>query len=328
MITVHDILCKMSKPTIAIYFDEAYFENDQITFIDDYYKAAYCDLIEQILSKGVNVIITRDAAKNYIPDFQFKSYWQASADNTSVSLNRVEDRPIQFDLLFDKGQFPFSMDRKINPDRISTVARDKYLSYLLASDFHPKSFLLTSQPQQDIFIETHKEAVIVLKELAGFGGKQVYIGRASDYQHNLSFPMIAQHFIDTSDGFPGLAGRSHDIRVALFDGEPIHGLVRQTAEGSFKSNFSEGGSVRALFVKEIPQELVRMTQAIDVRFNTSSSRLFSADWGFDKATQSWKLFEINSAPGLALNSVDGPAADEYTKLLAENLVRSVQNAAS
>jgi hypothetical protein len=321
------ILGNMNRPVVAIYFDNTYFSDNQLTFIDDYYKEAYENLIKTIITNGVDVIITHDAQTNYLTDFQFKSYWSADLDNNKVTFHEVIDRPQSFNLLFDKGQFPFKIDKKINVDKISHISRNKYLSYLFAPDFHAQSYLLADEIQHDIFLELHKDKVVVLKEVTGHGGKQVYVGSAKNYTRNLTLPLLAQCFIDTSDGFPGLAEGVHDIRVALFNGHPIHGLVRQSALGKLKSNFSEGATVRALFIDEIPKDLIERTQEIDRRFDVNTPRFFSADWGFDKNEKTWKLFEINSAPGLALKKIDGPAANEFTNLLAEKLAESANHAA-
>lgn len=319
----YDNIYNMARPTIAVYFDEDYFDNDgNLTFIDAYYKDAYKNLIKAVIEHDVDVIIATNAKDTYMPDSQFKSYWQAEYAGGSLLLHKVDDHPRQFALLFDKGKFPFTITNKINNDRIAKIAQDKYLSYLFAPDFHAQSFLLVNQSQLDIFCKTQQDDNIVIKELLGHGGKQVYVGPAKDYNQTLNFPLLGQRFIDTSGGFPELASEHHDIRVVLFDGQPIHGLVREAAPNKLKSNFAEGGSVRGLFTSEIPRSLIEMAQELDRRFAIDVPRLFSADWGFDKDLQSWKLFEINSAPGLALASVDGPAADEFTNLLAKHLARS------
>lgn len=317
----------MRTPTLALYFDDSYFENGMLTFIDDYYAEAYNRLLRHLLTQGIDVIIASNAETTYSEDFRFRSYWRTQLDGNIVTFEQSDTPSPEFDLLYDKGRFPYSIERRINPDSLGTIARDKYLSYLFADDLHALSFLLTDTAQLAIFLKRRSQQTIVLKELSGHGGKQVYVGPAATYDDTLVFPLLAQEFIDTSGGCPPLADGLHDIRVALFNRTPIHGLIRQPKAGNLKSNFSEGGSVRALYVNEIPQTLVELTQQLDERFDTDAVRFFCADWGFDRQSQTWRLFEINAAPGLALESVDGPAANEFNDLLADNLIRSTKHAA-
>jgi glutathione synthase/RimK-type ligase-like ATP-grasp enzyme len=174
-------------------------------------------------------------------------------------------------------------------------------------------------------LQNYSDQKIVLKELVSSYGKGVFVGNGADYRGDLQFPLLAQEFIDTSNGVLNLAKSHHDVRVVLCDGEPIHGLLRQPpVDGLKATTVRDGASSIALFVKDLPAEVVALAKEIDARFidkfefNTKNSRLFAADFGYDG--KEWKLFELNSNPGLAHESVDGPAANEYFGLLATKIV--------
>jgi len=316
----------MNKLTVAIYFNEAYFLNDVLTFSSNYYKLAYIDLIKRIAAAGAQVIIARDAETNYVRDFRFKDYWRADIVNDNVQFTKMTGDVAEFHILYDKGRFPFDIPRKINPDRIREICDDKYLTYLFAPEFHPQSFILRDARDLEVLALSHAEKTVALKALDGHGGKQVFVGNLHNYTGNLGFPLLAQEFIDTSGGTPdNLAHSTHDVRVRVFNGEPIGGSLREPRlSNELRSNAALGGKVHGLFVREIPPILVSRTRELDKRFDYSGARFFAADWGFDKNLRDWKLFEINKAPGLAHESEDGPAANEFSELLAEALVKSAK----
>jgi len=318
----------MKDVTVAIYFDEEPAQNSTSTFATDFYKLAYSDLIKRILLAGAHVIIAYDAKRNYIRNFCFKNYWDVKINNDGIKYKKITPpRLAKFDILYDKGRFPFDISRKVNSNQMRKICDNKYLTYLFASEFHARSFILHKPRDLKIFAMSHQDTRVALKALDGYGGEQVFVGYLRDYANNIKFPLLAQEFIDTSDGTPDRLARGiHDVRVGLFNGEPICGLLREPRmKDELRTNFALGGKTRHLFVREIPPILVEKTRELDRRFNFSGPRFFAADWGFDKSLREWKLFEINKSPGLGHSSQDGPAADEFLQLLAEKLIENARD---
>ena len=310
------------KPTIAIYFDSDYFTDGKPTFLNKYYRNAYENLIRLIIKFGGEIILS--TGDSYLADNQFRDYWRAEMhDSSEIFYTRIENSSKEFHIVLAKGCWRFASSRKINPRSLRNICHDKYLSYLFAPDFHAPSFLLQNENELDIFALSYANKKVAIKELNGNGGKKVFVGEINEYRKDLSFPLLAQDFIDTSGGAPNLHNGIHDVRVAIFNGEIIHGLLRWPSdEQELRTNFSIGGNARALFVSEIPEELIRLTKILDKRFATNAPRFFCADWGFDKNSRKWKLFELNNSPGLAHESEDGPAANEFLDLLAKKLIES------
>jgi glutathione synthase/RimK-type ligase-like ATP-grasp enzyme len=181
--------------------------------------------------------------------------------------------------------------------------------------------MVHNSEQLDCLKKSFTNQRIALKELDSHGGEKVFVGFMNDYQNNLQFPLLAQEFVDTSGGYDNLAHGIHDVRVAVFSGKAIHGLLREPGQpGELRTNQDLGGRVRALYVAEIPAELIEKIKVIDQRFGVDKPRFFSADFGFNG--REWKLFELNNAPGLSHSKSDGPAANEFLELLAENLIAS------
>ncbi|MCL2174392.1 hypothetical protein FWH58_03860 [Candidatus Saccharibacteria bacterium] len=293
-------------------------------FANGYYRLAYEQLFHELIQQGASAICVYNAADNYLGNGIFKQYWLAVQSNNGITYKKFNGE-IKVDILYNKYRAGFKSNDllKINPDIVQDITADKYLSYLFAPEFHAPCYFINDGSQLAT-LALSNSGIIALKELDSNGGKKVFIGHLSNYHENLRFPLLAQEFIDTSGGTPeGLANGIHDVRVGLFNGTPIHGLLREpVAEGELRANFALGGRARGLFVSEIPEILIEKTKCIDTRFKVNVPRFFSADWGYDRVTNEWRLFELNNAPGLAHESEYGSADNEYMELLAQMLIRS------
>lgn len=281
----------------------------------------YAQLFRELITRGTEVFVVFDANNNYLQDGYFKQGWRAKLENDTILYEKI-DNEIHVDLLYDKHRFPFDDLPKINPHNISEVCNDKYLTYLFAPDFSATSFLLENEAQLQIMRAKYNDKKIALKELRGYGGEKVFVGNLRDFPGNLQFPLLAQEFVDTSGGFSDLVKGIHDVRIGICNGEIIHGLLRWPArEDELRTNLHLGGELRALYVSEIPEELTSIAHELDRRFGVDTPRFFSADFGFDGT--SWKLFELNSSPGIWSRETFGPANDEFLSLLAENISKAV-----
>ncbi|MCL2085957.1 hypothetical protein FWH09_03430, partial [Candidatus Saccharibacteria bacterium] len=284
-----------TKPIITIYYGTTG-DGEAPRFDGEYYTLAYDDLMARIIKNGGQPVVTYKARKTYVGKGVFREGFFARLEGDKVLYDKITE-PFGVDVLYDKNRFPASDLRKINPDGIKKICNNKYLSYLMTPDFHKPSFLINNEEEMEAFAMSHAGERVALKELDAYGGEKVFVGGLSDYmegEERLSFPILAQEFIDTSAGTPdGLASGYHDVRVCMFNGELVGGLLRMPSGESLKSNLSFGGSARELYNREVPEVLVEKTAVIDKRFGEAGCRLFSADWGFDKSTGEWKLFEIN-----------------------------------
>lgn len=282
----------------------------------------YAQLFRELLTHNAEVFVVFRAEENYQQNGKFKQSWRAKLEKDTVIYEK-NDHEIHVDLLYDKNHFPFSDIPKINPDKISEVCNDKYLTYLFAPDFSATSFLLENEVQLQVLRAKYNDKKIALKELRGYGGEKVFVGYLRDFSGNLQFPLLAQEFIDTSHGFSGLVEGIHDVRVGVFNGEVIHGLLRWPAhENELRTNLHLGGKLRALYVSEIPEELKSIARKLDERFGIDAPRFFSADFGFDGTN--WRLFELNASPGIWSRETFGVANDEFLSLLAEKIVESAK----
>ena len=100
------------------------------------------------------------------------------------------------------------------------------------------------------------------------------------YSNNENANMILQEFVEASYG--------KDLRVFVVGGRVLGCMVRASS-GSFKSNFSRGGTVEAY---ELNPELVWLATDVAKLFNLD---IAGVDILFEK--DGYKVCEANSAPG-------------------------------
>lgn len=305
---------------LAIYVSEISSLSSGPKFKEPIYNKAYPQLFSFIYQYGVKPIIIHNQDKTYLGGGKFSEYWTPRFnENFEILKYDYHNENVKVDLIYDKARFEATDVKMINNIVIRNICKDKYLSYILFPEFHPESMLLTCDVQLQTYILNMKNKMIVLKELDSNGGKAVYIGRALGYQKNLSFPLLAQSFIETIGGYEGKSGR-HDLRIVIFDGHIVQGRLRKPTKNGYISNIVHGGENRVIQLDEIPIDAINVMKRIDTKISRIfgiEHRFYSADFGFDGSE--WRLFELNAWPGL-VDCDAGDAEQESMKNIAFRLV--------
>lgn len=320
----------MQSPTIAVYCISKKDTDGKITpefFCDEYAKSCLDELFSKILELGAQPVAICDLANAFVGGRKFSPYWMITKNEAGEISYEEKTDEITVDLFYERSKYRKELTGdELNSVRFKSkavheICDNKYLSYLFTPDLHENSALLEDDKQLAVFRLGQKDNIVVLKDLGSCCGKGVYVGRAEDYDKSFSYPILAQDFIDTRGGYKDLVRGMHDLRVVLLNGKPIHALLRQPPAGGYKATSRmDGASSRALYVQELPEEVIRLAKIIDERLKKveSKTRYFAADFGYNG--KEWKLFEINANPSLAHESVDGVASHEFLTLLAESLV--------
>lgn len=289
------------------------------------YEKAYPQLFSLIRRQGALVVLVHRQSETYLGDGVFSEYWVPVFDDEYTVVGyRHHKQSIAIKTVYDKARLTADDVTIINPMGIRDICRDKLKSYEFIPDLHPASRVVSDQAALDQIITQKDQATVAIKELDSNGGRAVYVGKATDYKGNLAFPLIVQDFVDTSGGYHNLAEGMHDVRVALFDGEIVHGRLRTPGKGELRANASFGGHNRALALSEIPESLVQTAKKIDkklARLSRGGHRFFSVDFGHDVNSKEWKVFELNAWPGL-VNADTGANEYDYMDRLAQKLVSS------
>jgi len=295
-------------------------------FKSDYYREAYAYLFRLIKDMGAEPIIVHSAKQTYKGNGLFTEYWTVSfVDEKPVYTKHEEE--IQLNFLYDKSRFPFDDMPMINPRVIRAITDNKYLSYQFAPEYHPLSFLVQNDDEMTavrLGWPDGGNAFVALKELVGNSGDQVYVGPFNEYKSNLSYPLIAQHFIDTSGGYENLAEGRHDMRVTAYNGTIINGQLRVPPKDGLLANIQFGGPSTLLPLEKIPPELVTIFTELDSKLEKYGDRFYSADFGYNG--KEWLLFELNAYPGLSVTDDPQAPPAHYMRKLAENLIESARKA--
>ena len=306
----------MANLYLAIYSSAA--SDIAVQYKNTYWRNAYEGLFAEIIKLGCVPVLVYSQEDNYLGNGVFRCYWEASLDESGKIQFTHFDKKITLLFLFDKDRFNGTDLAVTDPIEVREVCQDKYLSYLFAPELHARSFLLEKEAQENALRLSWGEKKIALKELDGCGGEKVFVGEMAEYDGSLKFPLLAQEFIDTSVGVPGICDGMHDLRVVVYNGEIISLLLRRPPEGDYRSNMSCGGKYEELDIGQVPEDLRLMTTGLDKRFGIEKDRFYSID--FANTRDGWRIFELNAWPGLGYGTKNEKL---FTKRLARCLVSSL-----
>jgi glutathione synthase/RimK-type ligase-like ATP-grasp enzyme len=199
--------------------------------------------------------------------------------------------------------FPFFNDLDLNH-----LLTDKWKTYELFPDLHPRTVLI--QHENDLEkIQAIPSAMIVAKPQDGFGGKDIIISKKENFKPT-SFPFIAQEFIETNSGIPGIIGGRHDLRIIIKNEDPFYAIVRSPKNNQYLANTIFGGSLTVIPIEKIPQSVFDILNKVKERFSSFIKKLYSIDFIFDSQGKPL-IVEGNSRPGIALHQSELPYREYY-----------------
>lgn len=182
--------------------------------------------------------------------------------------------------------------KSFNTSESVEIVRDKLYSQQILAEKGlpvPKTMLVKFPVNIDL-VEKRLGFPVVVKTLYGSQGSGVFLCESRKQFINLvelveatkaSAHIILQEFISDSKG--------RDLRVFTIGGRAVACVERKAAEGEFKANFSQGGSVKPF---EITPEIEWLA--------VEAARIFNLDLaGIDLLFDGdhFKVCEANSAPG-------------------------------
>lgn len=183
--------------------------------------------------------------------------------------------------------------------------KDKLAMYQSLSNSRlsiPKT-MLAKYPISASTVEREIGFPLIIKNVSGMQGAGIYLCESKEkfedvleliYSNNDKANIILQEFVKTSYG--------RDLRVFVVGGKVL-GLMKRQSSGSFKSNFSKGGSVSAF---AMTSEVEWLATDVAKLFNLD---IAGVDLLFDE--HGYKVCEANSAPGFkGLEKVTGPIIAE------------------
>lgn len=216
-------------------------------------------------------------------------------------------KTVKIDLVYDRTggiKFPPKEQAKMrvvdNRD-FKLLCWNKWLAYQEIGHLMPKTFLVGEKENLALVLPKIKTDWVVLKPCNGLKGSGIFIGPKNEalaFQYPEKFKKyVAQEFVDTSLGIPGIVRGRHDLRVVVVNQKPVWCHVRVPPKGSFKANVARGGILKEVDYESIPDSIKKMVVEVAKKFYQKyDNPLFSLDFGLDKNGKPW-LFEINDQIG-------------------------------
>ncbi len=287
-------------------------------------RTVYHQLFKKGLARGLEMYLA-SGKKTYLGGVVFKSPWKYTG-----SFFEKHPGEISADAIYDRSaglKFP-SMEisyKVLNSLAFKQLCYNKNLTYSLLSNFMPKSYVVKNTEELQAALKNFAATdLAVLKPVAGFGGKDIFI----DSPQNISLIQLhpqteytLQQFIDTKEGIPGIVAGHHDLRIIIVEGEVVLCHVRKPKEGSLLANVAQGGSIQEVALTRLPQAVSQVISEIqsivDSRFNRP---LYSIDFGLAKNKP--YVFELNDQIGFP--SEDMENANIFVEKILDSLERLAQ----
>lgn len=217
-------------------------------------------------------------------------------------------KPFKIDLVYDRVagmKFPPSPGEMtvVNRRDFKLLCYNKWLAYQKLGDLMAKTYWVGERKNLPGVLGQIKTAWVVLKPYNGMKGIGIFIGpkeKALTFEFTkkkiYSQKYIAQEFVDTSAGIPGIVKGQHDLRVAVANGKAVWSHVRTPPAGSFKANVAQGGTIEELNCAKPPASIKKIVRQLAERFcQKYDNPIYSIDFGMGEKGP--LIFELNDQIG-------------------------------
>lgn len=284
---------------IGICFSKALVGNEPLAHIG-HKLPVYLRLLNFFQKKNWEVyILTR---KTYQGEGIFKGGWFYNQGQFWL-----RKKPIKIDLVYDRTgglQFPPEKNKEmevVDCRSFKIFCWDKWRAYQSLRKFMPQTFWIEKKTALKSVLIKIKSSWVVLKPNAGLKSLGVFIGPKKEalvFNFLEKYPQyIAQEFIDTSGGIPGITDKTHDLRIVIINGEPVWSCVRIKRQEGFGMKIVPGGKQEVDYQAQVPETVKRVVKRISSEFfDKYDNPIFSLDFGIDKKGRPY-LFEVNDQIG-------------------------------
>ena len=287
----------------------------------------YIRFLEFCQRKGWNVfVLTR---KTYLGKGVFKGGW--AFEKKRKNKLELTKEILKMDLIYDKTggtKFPPPNEpdlRIVDSREFKVFCWDKWAVYQKIGEYMPQTFWVGNKENLAKVLLKIKTDWVVLKPYNGLKGIGIFIGpkeKASGFEFLKNYPKyIAQEFVDTSGGIPGIVNGLHDLRVVVINGKIVWSHVRTPSIGSFEANVARGGKIKEVACSKLPDSIKKITRRIANRFYKEfDNPVFSLDFGMEEKGP--LIFEINDQIGFPLWRMK--ARDTFLNELIKNFAQKLK----
>ena len=215
--------------------------------------------------------------------------------------------PVKFDLVYDRSagvKFPPAGDSSlvwVNNIAFKKLAWDKWETSKVIGEYMPQTFIVENENEIKDVLPKIKSDWVVLKPFNGLKGIGIFIGDKSDaikFRFAEKYHRyVAQEFVDTSNGIPGITKGKHDLRIVVVNGKVVWCHVREPVGESFLANAAQGGNLTEVDYEKVPESVKDIVEKVSKLFSEKyDNPIYSLDFGMDKEGTP-KIFEINDQIG-------------------------------
>lgn len=258
----------------------------------------YIRLLEFCQAEGWDVFVLTQ--KTYLGKGAFRGGWVFDKKKFKLT-NKI----LKMDLFYDRTgglKFPPKEGglRSVNSREFKILSWDKWAAYQGVKKYMPRTFWVGERGDLVNVLSEIRTQKVVLKPANGLKGIGVFIG-AKEQANNFAFPdkypkYIAQEFVDTSRGIPGITNGLHDLRVVIINGKIVWSHVRIPPRGSLQANVARGGKIKEIDCLRIPDCVTKIVRKIAKSFYEKyDNPVYSIDFGIEKGKP--YIFEINDQIG-------------------------------
>lgn len=284
---------------LVVYFDDPHEMGYPFDNINYYW--AYQGFSERCAQDNIALVIVR-GADSYLGKMTFSSGWKYN-DDTLIKI----DQPITADIIYVKGQNLITQpgDYAVNQLKLAEICRNKLLTYKNFSQYMAPTYPIDANNWEAVLqkITTNK---VVLKPQTGMEGNGIIITEKTQFNYAQldakHEPYLAQEFLDSSAGIPGLVQGLHDLRLYIFNGQAKIAEYRQPKPGGLLANIAQGGSLTVVPMQQVPTWAFDFVKQIDQVFETYFPRIYTIDLLY--ANGHPYLVELNSRPGMPYKEWD------------------------
>ncbi len=271
------------------------------------YRKSYYDFMK-LATTSFRVFYIR-GKKNHLGQGIFKKGYEFKKNRLYLYKNKIYGR-----VLYNKTRLRANGGEDwaiVNKELLYKVTQNKHRTYQLFSRYMKPTYRVRNKQEFQKKLKKVTTDWVVFKPVRGAEGKGISIGPKKTFLQRMEqkkaniqrhsgqknkYDGLLQEFIDTSDGIPGLHDTFHDMRILIMNGQIVQTYIRTPKKGSYLANVAQGGSMKEVWKKQIPNQAKYIALKIDKQFKKYGARIYAVDFGFEQGTP--YLIEINPQPGL------------------------------
>jgi glutathione synthase/RimK-type ligase-like ATP-grasp enzyme len=284
-------------------------------------RSVYHDFFRLGIERGFDMYIA-SGKENYSEKMIFSNAYQYNGKFFEPTLETLK-----MDAVFDRsGGMSFPPEnishKVLNDIYFKRLCNNKNETRKLIGDFMPKSEKIENKSelleQLEIF---SKSSLMVLKPAKGMCGKGIVIdnpGKIAEENIKEGNEYILQEFVDTSKGILGIIDGYHDLRIVIVNGRIVLSHVRTPKEGSLLANVAQGGSIKEIPIKDIPEFIIGAVKKIQILIDEKFDYpLYSIDLGIQNGKEVF-IFELNDQIGFPSEQM------KAKEIFLENIMDSLE----